>query len=120
MLQAAQVQVPVPSDSSDGDSDGPQAVRIRVGIHSGRVMSGVVGHLRKRYCLFGDAVNTTARIESTGLAGMIQVSEATYERLAGDVARLPFVCRGPVHCKGKGDVTTYLLNPQQCPGEAGG
>jgi class 3 adenylate cyclase len=82
------------------------SLRLRIGIHSGPVIAGVIGKSRFLYDLWGDTVNIAARMESHGEAGKIQVSDAT-DRLLSD--RFSRVERGIVSVKGKGEMNTYWL-----------
>ncbi|PZV09098.1 MAG: histidine kinase [Leptolyngbya sp.] len=83
-----------------------EAFQIRVGINTGTVVGGVIGTKKFIYDLWGDTVNVASRMESTGLAGGIQVTAATYNRLKD---RYAFEVRGTVQIKGKGEMETYWL-----------
>ena len=83
-------------------------LRMRIGINSGPVVAGVIGKRRFLYDLWGDSVNTASRMESHGIPGEIQVSEATRDLLDG---QFTFIDRGIIDIKGKGPMQTYLLQP---------
>jgi class 3 adenylate cyclase/signal transduction histidine kinase len=81
-------------------------IRIRVGIHTGPVVAGVIGKNKFNYDLWGDAVNIASRMESHGLPDHIQVSEATYRHIQD---KFIFERRGAIEVKGKGQMVTYFL-----------
>ncbi|MEL7034586.1 MAG: adenylate/guanylate cyclase domain-containing protein [Cyanobacteria bacterium J06592_8] len=81
-------------------------LKVRIGINSGPVIAGVIGKKKFIYDLWGDAVNIASRMESHGIAGEIQVTEATYHRLRSEFI---LVERGLIEIKGKGQMKTYLL-----------
>ena len=83
-----------------------RAIRLRIGIHTGAVIAGVIGTSKFAYDLWGHTVNVASRMESTGLPGAIQVSEAVHGCLEG---KYHFERRGTFPMKGVGQLTTYLL-----------
>ncbi len=80
--------------------------RVRIGVHVGPAVAGVIGTTKFVYDLWGDAVNIASRLETTAPAGSIQASAAVADVLRGDFDLVP---RGPIDLKGKGPTEAYLL-----------
>jgi class 3 adenylate cyclase len=94
---------------------------LRIGLHSGPVTAGVLRGDRARFQLFGDTVNTAARMESTGMQGCIQISQATADLLRLDGKDHWFAAReDKVVAKGKGLMQTYWLSVTSKSGENAG
>ena len=87
-----------------------EPLQMRIGIHTGPVEAGVIGTQKFVYDLWGDTVNTASRMESYGVAGKIQVTMVTYERLKH---KYRFEQRHPIPVKGKGEMNTYFLLGRQ-------
>ena len=83
-----------------------KSLTLRIGIHSGPVVAGVIGQSRFAYDLWGATVNVASRMESTAPSGGIQISAETHTRVEG---KFKMVSRGQVHAKGIGDVESWLV-----------
>jgi len=79
---------------------------IRIGIHTGSVVAGVIGKHKFSYDLWGDAVNVASRMDSHGLPDHIQISETVYQRIKDDFM---IDTRDPINVKGQGIMQTYFL-----------
>jgi class 3 adenylate cyclase len=79
---------------------------VRIGVHTGAVVAGVIGKKKFIYDVWGDTVNIASRMESHGVPGKIQVSEATYALVKH---LFEFESRGEISVKGKGAMKTFLL-----------
>lgn len=83
------------------------AFQIRIGINSGTVVAGIVGVKKFAYDIWGDTVNTAARMEQNGEAGKVNISSTTYNLVKNNFECTP---RGMVETKGKGEMEMYFVN----------
>lgn len=98
----------------------PIKLSLRIGVHSGPCVAGVIGTVTPLWDCWGDSINTAARMETTGKAGIIQVSEAAHQACGEH-----FIFKGPfeVTAKGKGKMAVYHLTSERhaprMPGSSG-
>ncbi|OHS95568.1 guanylate cyclase [Tritrichomonas foetus] len=85
---------------------------VRIGINTGGpLIAGVLGTDKPTFDIIGDPINIASRLQSTDIAGKIQISQATFELLQGSDYSIEK--RGEIMLKGKGKTMTYLLSPQK-------
>lgn len=91
---------------NEREANGQDYWELRIGIHTGPVVAGVVGKNKFAYDIWGDAVNTASRMESSGIPGKVNISGSTYELIKGK-----FECsyRGKIQAKNKGEIDMYIV-----------
>ena len=107
-------------------------IRIRIGLHAGPLLTGIVGELMPRFCLFGESVVVAARLEANGIVNQIHCSQDFVSNLATEfnadtlskyshkdisavvIDKYIFKKRDPVNLKGIGEVESYLITNTPC------
>jgi class 3 adenylate cyclase len=93
-------------DVAAQEGDRIAGLGLRVGVHSGPVIGGVIGHRKFSFDIWGETVNIASRLESQGIPGRVQVSAATWHEVEHLFDAEP---RGPIHLRGQGPVETYTI-----------
>lgn len=108
ILAALEMQTFITMRKVEMDALGKHAFQMRIGIHTGPVVAGIVGVKKFQYDIWGDTVNTANRMESKGEVGKVNISKATYELLKDDKI-FTFETRGKIEVKGKGEIEMYFV-----------
>lgn len=105
-LRAAQMALAMVESVGQLATETGENLKIRIGLHSGPVVAGVIGRSKFSYDLWGDTVNVSSRLESLSEPGQVHCSAQTASLLEGKVA---LVARGLVEVKGRGPMNTFYL-----------
>jgi class 3 adenylate cyclase len=112
VLAALEMQTFISKRKQELDARGLAGFEMRVGIHTGPVVAGIVGVKKFQYDIWGDTVNTASRMENSGEVAKVNISQSTYEILKGD-SGFRFESRGKIKVKGKGEVEMYFVDKDQ-------
>jgi class 3 adenylate cyclase len=94
------------------ESVGVADLRLRIGVHSGPVIGGVIGHGKFAFDIWGETVNIASRLESQGIPGRVHVSDATWSTVKD---RFEGERRGPIDLRGHGPMETYTIVKRRDP-----
>lgn len=108
VLAAIAMQEFIAGRKAENEAGGKPAFEMRVGIHTGPVVVGIVGVKKFQYDIWGDTVNIASRMESGGEVGKVNISQYTYE-LIREEPDFVFESRGKIEAKGKGEVEMYFV-----------
>lgn len=109
VLAALEMQAFIANRIIEKDKLNEMSFKMRLGIHTGPVVAGIVGVKKFQYDIWGDTVNTAARMESSGEIGKVNISEDTYAALKDD-PEFTFESRGKIQAKGKGEIEMYFVS----------
>jgi class 3 adenylate cyclase len=109
---AARMALGMRSELERINTEAGYGLRLRIGLHTGPVIAGVIGKRKFIYDLWGDTVNTASRMESSGIEQEIQVTRQVYDRIASTFDLDP---RGVIKVKGKGELETFMLRGERRP-----
>lgn len=112
VLAALELQEFIVNRKEELDKAGRPAFQMRIGIHTGPVVAGIVGVKKFQYDVWGDTVNTASRMESSGVVGKVNISQETYDLIRDD-PDFTFESRGKIQAKGKGEIEMWFVEKAQ-------
>jgi serine/threonine protein kinase/class 3 adenylate cyclase len=111
-LRAVQAAFEILEFVNSPESIALYGLEIRIGIHSGPVVAGVVGEEKFAFDIWGDTVNTASRMENNSQAGMVNISRETMSLVENDT-KYRFTYRGKVRAKNKGEIDMYFIGENE-------
>lgn len=108
VLAGLEMQEFVTKRKLENDILNKPSFEMRLGIHAGPIVAGIVGIKKFQYDVWGDTVNTASRLESNGMVGRVNISESLYQHIK-DLDIFTFEYRGKIDVKGKGEINMYFV-----------